>query len=214
MKYIYSVLLVLCIVAFSEGCKDNVSASDDSIQDIFPLKVGDRWTYHIEEWLNTNFKVTDTIGDIVVQEQAVFKGHQGYLYSLGDTNNENIVYYSGSDLFIVNESNSSTIVLRYPMTTNQKLVLTDTTYPDGSRLTKELVYRQDNEPITVPAGQISCVHYDRLVINYMQNIADTSLVRKLYFTKGIDFVLEEEFEKHQGKPFMIFRESLLSYSLK
>jgi len=211
MKTNFMIVALLGSIVFSSGCKQTTSISNDSIEDVFPLKVGDSWTYHLQNWTDSVTKVVDTTINILIQSQLNVQGHTTYFYTLGDTNHKNSMYYSGTDLFMGSDSNSSSLSLRYPMSPDEAIVTFDTTNSDGIRQTSKLIFRQSNEPISVPAGQFSCYHYEELRMITFQNKTDTVFLSKLYYAKNVGLVLEEDFLNYTGNRYMSLLEQLLTY---
>lgn len=219
MKTILSLVLVFIFtVLFFNGCKNSTSPSNTSIQDVFPLKIGDKWVYHIQNFLSNGATFVDTTTEIFILRQADYQGNSAFVYSLDDTNsidNKNIVYYDATSNVIMLKDGYATTMLHYPMKENESLTLHDTTYSNGTIKREILVLRESNEPVSTPAGNFICLHYDDLSIRETSNISDTGYKAMLYFSIGTGLVQERDYtEKKKGEYYMNLFQQLVSSQLK
>jgi hypothetical protein len=218
MKAISSLALVFIFtVSFFNGCKTSTAPPSTTIQDVFPLKVGDRWTYHTQNFRLDGTTSVDTTVAIMIVRQATYQGNSAFVYSIGDTNdndNRNIVYYDANSNVTMLKDGFPTTMLHYPMNDDESLTLHDTTYPDNTISREILVLRQSNETVSVPAGNFVCLHYDDLRIRGTANALDTTYKAILYFSVGTGLVQERDYaEKNKGEYYMNLFQQLVSSQL-
>lgn len=215
MKIFYFSIISLIGLGVLSGCKDSGSAigTNVSVQEIFPMKIGSRWTYNFQSFNSSGVKMSDTLLDVAVEVQDTYVGHQGYLLSTGDVKHLIFYYYDGTtDLFKSEDNNGkSELFLHTPMTVDQELVLKDTTL-FGVRQKSILVFRSANESVTVPSGSFICMHYDRIELSGV-SVADTLSQAKMYFSTGIGLIEEKDTQWLNGKVLYTASQTLVSYKL-
>jgi hypothetical protein len=165
MKTFFYCFILLCAVSLLPSCKSGTSpsASNTSIQDIFPLKVGNSWVYAVTEY-SSDGTVKGTFPDTIrIVGSTTSQGAPAFEYTQQGADTL-LFYYSGSsDLYSVQRGNAS-IALHYPMNIGDTYVLSDSIYPSGFEDKYVLILQSNNESVTVPAGSFSSVHYDQLEI--------------------------------------------------
>ena len=194
-------LLLLCAATFG-ACKETATSptADATLAEIFPLKVGNEYNYHLTFYNSDGSIRTDTTQNVLVRSEQSVLGHPAFVGSVnGDTSGSKLFYYDGtSDLYRA-DSYGATYriekVLHSPMLIDQPFALSDTTYPDGSVYKTRLVLRSKNESVTVPARTFSCYHYDRIGLSKAPTSStfDTTGISKLFFAPGVGLVLEKDY---------------------
>jgi len=129
MRTTFSLALIFMFaVSIFNGCKTSTAPPSTTIQDVLPLKVGDKWTYHLQNFLPDGTISVDTTTDIFILKQTNYQGNSAFVYSLDDTNNfdnRNIVYYDATSNVIMLKDGYPTTMLHYPMKENEPLMLHD-----------------------------------------------------------------------------------------
>ena len=195
-----SYLLFFAAISVFSGCKNSSSPSSGSINDIFPLAAGNTWVLQEQEWDGNGTLRLDTTTSILLKSKTVFQGQDGYILSIGgDTTGKTVVYAQGnSDLYTADIGSTTPYIqhiLHYPMNDGDSYVLRDTTYSDLTISRDVLVLRSSNEPVTVPAGTFSTVHFDEIFIGGTASKPDTGSINMIYFAKGVGYIQEKDMRK-------------------
>lgn len=194
-------LLLLCAATFG-ACKESATSptADATLAEIFPLKVGNEYHYHLNLYNADGSIELDTTQSVLLRRQQTIIGNTAFEVSVnGDTSGSVFFYYNGtSDLYRAYSYNAVfqiERVLHYPMEIDQPFALKDTTYPDGSVYKTRLVLRSKNESVTVPARTFSCYHYDKIGLSKTPTSStfDTTGIATLYFAPGVGLVLEKDY---------------------
>lgn len=194
------------------GCKSNPSttSSNTAIQDIFPLKVGNSWTY-----LQTYYDTGDTIsGTLSVTGEETYHGFHAYFYSLSGPV-YNIDYYSGPNVYSVaatDKIHNPHISLHYPMNIGETFLLDSASWDPPYTETLKLI--QNSELISTPAGVFNCVHFQLFSGNVLQSTTDSTAIRDDYYAPGIGLVRFRDYNMYNGKRYIYSTVELISYVVK
>jgi uncharacterized protein DUF3108 len=214
MKHAKLIVLLLPILAYF-GCDSTAPVTDHSIQDIVPLDSGNRWTYLVTQYTGGGgIQRIDTIGN-VIGAPLTFNGNSGY-YPSDCACKYGFLHYSGNDLVAYDSSDkTSSIVLRYPMGSDESIIVVDSIDQQGLRLQGTLRMLSTNASVTVPAGTFSCVKYEDLYLYGADTFLDTAQIIYRYYAPGVGLVMQEQYRysPNDTPPQIEFSSKLLSYSL-
>jgi len=193
MKTLVTFLLILLSASFFYGCsEDAVTPNTYTIKDVFPMKVGNTWTYVIHDSIEFGVPSNHTY-TVSVDSSTTFQGQPAFAGSINVDSAFRVdatLYYSGPNLNSIDPTNNSTqLVVRYPMSINESVVTFDTLYDDGHRQKEYMRYSSDNTSITVPAGTFGCIVYDTFGLYGTEgSVLDTTSRGKQYYSFGVGLV--------------------------
>lgn len=200
MKTLIAFLIVVLSVSFFYGCSDDaITPNTYTIQDVFPLKVGNAWTYAVHDSVElgvpNDYTLKITI-DSAITHQGI-PGFAGSIGRVGSFGSNGIFYYSGPNLYSYNPMyNSGQLVVRYPMSINESVVTFDTLYDDGHRQKEYMRYSYDNTSITVTAGTFGCIVYDTFGLYGTEGtVLDTTSKGKQYYSFDVGLVKDIDSSK-------------------
>ncbi len=186
--------------------------------DLFPLTVGDLWTYHHQEFRDDGSISLDVNQDELVRSQLVFRGTPTFEISIaGDTLKDLQRYISGTCLYVLTNANKVPHLiceLFYPSAIGKTIVLSDTTTPSQYETRLIMILRSATEQVTVPAGTFSCAHFDEYLLQGNPAALDTIPLFSLYLASGVGKVSEKDYD-FNASHVQITRKSdeLVSYKL-
>lgn len=224
MKLVSSLCLVSLLALCLSGCSKsssptsgntNPTGNSNSIQTLFPLAVGDSWEYLQNDYNPTNGQIMqvdsfkDTIASAItydgmpafsVKENAVFLTE----------------YYSGTDLFAGQDNVSNPgLILRYPMSVGETVVLTDTTYSNGERQRTSLTLLSTADTVVVPAGTFTSLRYRMAAEAGTAGALDTLAFIDNFYASGVGLVRLVGYSKSPGGADVLgFDKQLVRYSVK
>ena len=225
MKTISLVLISAFAALFFSGCKSSTTptspTSTASVQDIYPLKMGDSWTNH-RQIFSANGTITfDIIDTLTLPRQITFQGHEAFQQSLTPIDTIGTVWYyynSTSDINFVHHPQSDFEIahyLHYPMSIGETFILSeDSTSLKNLDEKSALLLRSTNENVTVPAGTFSCVYFEKFGITTTNGVVDTEMYEKLYFAPGVGLVMNKGYIKSAGVTYQQSEQDLVSYIIK
>jgi hypothetical protein len=218
MKFQPIVFFLAFVFIILPGCKSNpASVQGGSIQDIFPLKVGDSWTYRQTDFNPIDSTQNVSTGSISVDSEETYHGFHAYHYIL-DTLQEIshvLLYFSGSDLYSVDVNDSTStpqVVLHYPMSIGESRI--HDSIIQGTTIRKTVTLIQNAEPITTLAGAFQTVHFQTVDAYIFQTIIDTSSIADNYYAQGVGMVLSKNYGYMNRKPYLGRTIELQSYVVK
>ena len=220
MKIFVSLLPCLIVVVFCIGCSDDppVPEPKPTIQQIFPMKVGDIWVYQ-RNTIQTG-TVDSSTYRFVSTDSSLINSRTYTLEIDGDTTKSGGLYFVGtSDLYSVSFSKGITTMkhlLQYPMEFDNNVLLDyHIRASDFMRIREDLILRQDTTTVATPLGTFHCVYFEN--VSYMgptDSFQDTTGIVGLYYAKNIGLVKREEYDYVSGKRVLNRTLQLVSYSLK
>lgn len=196
MKKLIISLLVLCAAITLSSCSDDPAASGGTIQQLFPMTIGNSWKMqYIGYDTNGVIDEIDTM-DLVIDSAGSVFGHQGFFASSGDPENS-FLYYNNTDLRSQDPDNESDneFIIRYPMATNEIIIIDDTTYPDGYRRQSLFKMISENTPVTVPGGTFNCVVFMDYNL-YGKGSLDTTSYDIFSFAFGTGYVKQDSYYRN------------------
>jgi hypothetical protein len=191
MKSLSAFCITLLSVSLIIGCSEDPTPSSNTIQQLFPMAVGNSWKMQVVDY-DTNGVPSDIdTMDLVIDSAGTVFGHSGFFTVAGETG---FLYYNGADLRSQNPSHESDnqMVLRYPMAVNEIVITEDTTYPNGYRSQSLFKMVSENTPVTVPAGTFNCVVYMDYNL-YGKGTLDTTSIDILSFSFGKGYIKQESY---------------------
>ena len=207
-------MLLICSGIYL-GCDSTSSPTDDyTIQNIFPLKVGNTWTLHRVDY-NQDGSIAEEYDDTLsIDSSGIAGGHSGFYFNFADGGA--FVYYSGTDLMRYSEqSDRSSLMLRYPMELNKDLVLRDTTYQDGYRSKETLRLVAKDFQVAAPAGTFNCLKYEITNMSGPDTAFVTSSMDNIYFAANVGFIGEDLYRFWPDNTKRLrFSTRLVSYTVK
>ncbi|MDP4219636.1 MAG: hypothetical protein Q8916_06505 [Bacteroidota bacterium] len=213
--------LVLLGSCKNSGTSAPSPGSTASVQDLYPLKIGDSWTYHRQVLSPTGSVTFDTEDTLTLPNQITFQGQQAFQQNLTpiDTIGTEWYYYNGSsDIYSVHHPQSDFEIahyLHYPMKVGESFILADdSTFARNYDDKTVLVLRSSNESVTVPAGSFSCVYFEKYGITTTSGVVDTEMFDKLYYASGVGLVMDKGFVKSAGVTYQQSEQDLVSFMVK
>jgi hypothetical protein len=227
MKLPISLLCATMIASMCVGCSSSSTepTAGTNIQTLFPMKVGNTWTYQ-----NINFGATmnDTSAmTVLVYANGTFGTTAGFYVSATDTAqgepDSNFFYFAagGTKLYSVRDlmalTPRSDLSFQYPMPAGDSLVMRDTIYSDSSHSRSVTYLISKAESITTPAGSFSCVHF--LTNKYYADPGAQLTLEgtdHIYLAPNVGVVQEKlaYLNSSTGVIALEFQTTLQSYSLK
>lgn len=195
MKTLIAFLIAVFTMSVFSGCsEDSATPNTYTIQNVFPLKVGNKWTYQ-NTYYNLDGSIDTTNGSdsviFLVDSAIVYNSIPAYAMTIVE---KSIMYYLNTDLFMVDQfSGNPRLILRYPMNINETILIKDTTYSSGGRSKNILRYVSDNVSITVPAGTFNCINYEQISLNGEKDALDTTFRSNIYLSFGIGLIKEDSY---------------------
>jgi hypothetical protein len=186
MKSLSAFCITLLSVSLLIGCSEDPAPSTNTIQQLFPMAVGNSWKMQDIEYDDLgNIDKIDTV-DLTIDSAGTSYGHSGFFASA-----EGIpvfLFYNGNDLrsrspFDTNDE----LRVRYPMAVNEIIIMEDTTDPDGFRSQSLFKMISENTPVSVPGGTFNCVVYMGYEL-YGKGTLDTTSIDIMSFAFGTGYV--------------------------
>jgi hypothetical protein len=204
MKKLIISFLVLCAAITLSSCSDDPAASGRTVQELFPLKVGNSW-----KMLDTDYDPSGNIIDtdtLLITIDSPANDELGFLYY----NNNIDVRYQDPD-----DEHDNDLLIRYPMPPNEILITLDTTYQDSSRKRSLLKLVSENTPVSVPAGTFNCVVYIQYEL-FGKGALDTTSYSVQSYSFGIGYVQQENYRRTSATSPLVKRNtySLISATIK
>jgi hypothetical protein len=208
---LHHLILTCAIGLFLGGCKSSTSPGPSAvtINQLFPLAVGDSWIMQAQSFDSTGKVLSDmTLPYLTIVGTQQFRGQQAYQALLSISTDTLLFFISGTDLFQVSKYNSANPIVgqyfRYPMNVGESLSLGDST---------NLILRSTNEAVTVLAKPYSAYHYDETVVSGKAPY-DTLELSQRYFVPNVGMVLDKEYSRDGKGLYMSLQLSLSSYTVK
>lgn len=185
-KFLFSLNVVLCLGGCSE--EPTTSQTQYTIQDVFPLTVGNNWRYAVHSY-DKNGTTTDIDSSTISVDSTIGTGSNiAFWTQLGD-DKPHLMYYSGPELIAYeNDGTLSDVRFKYPMSVNEVIVLEDTVRSSGTHYRKTMSLISDNTPITVPAGTFDCITYEYLSMSGKGSALDTTSMMQYHMGFGVGIV--------------------------
>ncbi len=199
MKWVFCLLLV---AALASGCdKNDKSTNPQKTVEIWPLKVGNQWTYEDQ--------LLDTAGNIfhwdttvmLIAKDTVIQGETWYITTVnGIRDPETLPGKNRSDGLWGWDGSSGMLVWKYPAT------VADTFKFGIDTVTIESIH----DTVTVPAGTFVCLNY-----KWVDNEDPGRVYQYHYLSPGVGWILGEEYYRTSGGfIYPQLRNVLISYSLQ
>lgn len=195
MKSLSALLLALLALSNLTGCSEDPVPSGGTIQQLFPLTVGNSWTLQQTIYDDAGNVINlDTTRTTVDSAGTVF-GHSGF-HSTDHGEHVFFYYQNGIDFRYQNirDETDNHIMIRYPMAENEILVLKDTTTEDGYRTKEFIKLISENTSITVPAGSFNCVTYINYYL-YGNATLDTTSYTVMSFAFGKGLIQRDSYRR-------------------
>jgi len=186
MKLLSSLALALLSVSFFAGCSEDSTPNNYTIQNVFPLKKYNHWTYRYFD---------DGLAVISVEDTTTYKGMPAFEIDVtGGLGEDGIMYYSNDEVRWGDRPED--LIAKYPMKVDETVTLKDTTYSNGKRIRSIFKLFSENEQVSVHAGTFSTLHYE--VINSTQTgtTIDTTSAIHTYFAFNVGMIKREENQKN------------------
>ncbi|HET9135176.1 MAG TPA: hypothetical protein VFO76_00955 [Candidatus Kapabacteria bacterium] len=205
------VYLFLMGSVVSIGCSNSADGSDSGStaitgKQLLPLKVGNVWTYHNQEWNDDGSVNEDDVKQITILRDTTFDGHPAF-YSIA-FDKPAVFYYVGNDLY-----NQSYDAFQIPQKLGEEVIVDDTSSASSTR--NSILLRSSNIPVTVPAGNFNCVQIDAL--RFFKNASgqlDSNSIDSKYYAQNIGMIKEELVVFPQGHRHTFRILQLTNYELK
>ena len=196
MKSLSAFCIALLSVLFLIGCSDDPVPSSNTIQQLFPMAVGNSWNFQNINYDDLgNIAEIDTM-DMVIDSAGTSYGHSGFFASIAGM--PSFLFYNNNDLRSRTAFDSDDqMIIRYPMAANEIVITQDTTDADGWRSQSLFKMISENTPVTVPGGTFNCVVYMDYNL-YGKGTLDTSSYDILSFAFGTGYVKHDSYYRRNG----------------
>jgi hypothetical protein len=198
MKVFCAIFLVSCLTTLITACSDSNSPTATNngvtVQELFPMSIGNKWTYHYQEWNDDGSVNEDHPAEITVDSNSYLQNQSAFALTV--FGKPTFLYYVG----------------------NSKLVnAKDTSYAlvSGLNIGTEQLLEDTNAPVTVEAGTFTCYRFDD--VTRIKNNAgglDSNGIDSWYYGIGKGMIKEELVVFPQGKRHTFRIVGLVSYSVK
>jgi hypothetical protein len=215
MKSLSALCIALLSVLLLIGCSDDPVPSNGTIQQLFPLAIGNSWKVQVVEYDDLgNVEAIDTMS-LTIDSAGTSFGHSGFFAS---SQKPIFLYYNnGVDLLSQNPNNKTDykMVLRYPMAVNEIVITEDTTYPNGYRSQSLFKMISENTPVSVPAGTFNCVVYMDYNL-YGKGTLDTTSIDIQSFAFGTGYVKLDTYYRNSStsKTVLKYSASVIKATIK
>lgn len=193
MKYIVIVLVVLCPLVLFSACSDSSSpSSDDSItiQQLYPMAIGDNWTYELTEYKTDGSIKNNRTYTISIPSSENVQGNTAFLIvPNGDSSTRQLSYYNGTTEIITTYKNGSPVVGFHVLKNVGDIYTIKDTIEPGDVVRKDFgLLRAKNVSVTTVAGTFSTYQYDRIRLVGTSNTLDTDMITSQYYASGVGLV--------------------------
>jgi hypothetical protein len=196
------ITLQICFLSFilslmlSAGCSKKTDPPTPAIKEIFPLKVGNTWTFKsVRSDSSQSFHVNEVIRDTLCDAQT------WYILTY-DTDIRTICKNTAEGWWFLYAENpllpgTAALYYRYPATLNAQYMTADSSLVTVVGL---------NESVTVASGTFSCYHYH--MIHYRENYECEE-----FFAPGTGFIKHIVYEPGTGIARVYETTTLVSFHL-
>jgi hypothetical protein len=206
----YIVILLFTMSFTQTSCDSSSDPSTSSNEEIFPLKIGNKFVYLVEHFdYNTGNLDSTQINTVeVTSSQKVNTDTYYTLMTKSSTGRIDSVYAANrtDGLWFLSDSESELFV-KYPANIGDSWGGDSITGPGPVTYAKgKWILKAKDEPVSVPAGIFNCYRYQLDLID-SNNVVEKSEIRWMSPSKGI--IKIEQSYNH-----LVWRSSLQSLSLK
>ncbi len=210
------IVLLVASIFLHYGCGTTDTGSPGSsgtIQQLFPLAVGDSWSYQVIEYFNDGSIKANQTYLLSVPSSSDYQGHTAYTFMAnGDSSIK--YYYDGTTDIITIDGNSDPVVgFHLLQRIGDSYTFIDTIEPGNIKHKEVLVLRSINEQVKVAAGTFLANRYDQLRILGTSDKPDTDVIDSKYYSSGIGLVKENEWVT-SGKLYQKYAVELKQYTVK
>src|SRR6187399_2146229 len=132
MKLLSTLALVLCSVSFFAGCSEDSTPNNYTIQNVFPLKEYNSWSYRYSQYNDDGSYSDDFYAYITTEDTTTYKGMSAFeIDVVGNLGEDGVMYYSNDE--VRSSDRPEDLIVKYPMEVDETVTLIDTTYFDGKR---------------------------------------------------------------------------------
>ena len=213
MKIILRFLLLVFCAAFLYSCSNSTSVGlSGNVTDLFPLKIGNTWTYLIKDY-DTTGKVASQGSDIwTVTSKVDTMGNAVYFFST--QNGPSALYYHGDKLFVF--GNYGLPLLQYPVSRGAVLIRRDTiyAYPSDTTVSKSYTtFLGDNVVLDLGFEKFFCSKFEFMSIGGPVSHPDSSNASTLYFAAKKGLVKEADYDFYNKVRYLRRTYELQSYKV-
>jgi hypothetical protein len=211
-------LFCASVFLFFFGCKQTTtSAPQSGSSDLYPLNVGNSWTYQTRHFDPTGIKIDDTTGIIQITGTEIFQGHQAFKTLFGDTSTSVLFWHEAPNYYSLSLHSPDQPIqnfLRDPMNIGEVITLSDTTFLGTGRYKVTLKFIGSGEFVTSAAGQFSCLHYERTNYSGPPQYLSIDDVEEDYYAAGIGMILSRDSASIGVAPFLRSTFELVNYHVQ
>jgi hypothetical protein len=195
-SFVIAMLFCFAAMMLTSCKKENPVESSSTAKQIWPLKSGNAWAYHVIEYDTTGVITQSGSGAIAVTKDTIVGADTWYQIS-GFGSSGSMFYANRSDGLWIMSNNTSGIfkglIFKYPVNTGESW-----------NLGGDQVFLQSTDTvITVPAGTFHCYAYRLSMSDYY------------YFCPGVGFIAMDSYSRtSSGRPYIIEHLSTISFTLK
>jgi hypothetical protein len=221
MKTITSFFCLALVAAGFIGCSSSSAPTDAvTMQTLFPMSVGNTWTYLAIDHNASNPSDT-TVGTIKVVGLGTYGSSTTYRIVNFDGDTSQFFFLNGGqELWAAQGQTSGGIqpyfAMRYPMPAGDSVVSSDTTYQGGYRYRELYYFRSKNAIINTGTRNYTCYQFESISTS-SQSATDPLQVTgsdELYFAPGIGLVAERSYNYDNGVKSLSLEQYLQSYTVR
>jgi len=205
------VLLLLSLLFFF---KPEPVPSSDTIEDLYPLRIGNTWSYDYMPPPSDQTLFRAYILNEEITDTARYLNHKLFKISQHGIPKYNLYYDSTTVIRYTADTTYSfkTPLLHWPLKVGESIAFLDTVY-DGSYLHKIVFFLKDTKaPVTTKAGSFECYHFQQVTLRGDNIHPDTALT-DLWYAKGTGLVKTRYSKIADGKTVDLGGMDLSSYKV-
>lgn len=199
MKYYILLSFIACSLLC--GCGSDGPRESGSVQELLPLKVGNKWLY-VERHFNPAGVLVDfQTNEYEITSSRPYLGHDVFQFSFnGDTSKAQLMYYNGTNevsSFATGDDSSAKVILHSPATEGQSIILNNPAIPSTWTLKEATAF------VTIESGVFRCSHFED----------SSDKVSHLWYCKKVGLVKQEDYEWLNGNRFLSFSSEISSFTI-
>jgi hypothetical protein len=214
MKLLSSLTLVLFSVSFFAGCSEDGTSNNYTVQQLFPLKAGNLWSYSAYEYNDDGSLRDEYYMNIIVDSATTYQGTPAFA---GEMFGEKGILYFQNDQLNGVQTSQPFLIIKYPMAVGQPIIIRDTAY-NQTRYVTYLQLGSNNEMVTVPAGTFSTLRYDMTRVAITTSVVGTNIDTisgsSTYYAVNVGLIKGEDNSYSGGTKHLTGKYTLYNYTLR
>lgn len=200
MRYLVCLFIMLALLAGCKSSSDDKGTNPDMVGQIWPLKIGNQWTYENRTLDSAGNLVSADTSVILVVKDTVIQSETWHILTLNGERDPEMEFVTIKSDGLWQGGASGHLMFKYPAAEGDTWMVGTDTFT--------VLFIGDT--ITVPAGKFGIVNY-----KWKGSGEPNRLFQHHYFSPGVGWIMGEEFYRAgDGIIYAKNRNLLLSYELK